>query len=130
MVSGDAHQLDRVMMNLLSNAVKFTPPGGTVTVTATCDDGWAIVRVCDTGIGIPAADRKGLFSRFYRASNALARSFPGTGLGLSISRTIITAHGGDVDVQSQEGAGTTVTVRLPLQMARKADPADARGERH
>ena len=128
-VSGDASQLDRVLMNLLSNAVKFTPPTGTVTVTASCDDGWAVVRVRDTGIGVPERDKKGLFSRFYRGSNALARSFPGTGLGLSISRTIITAHGGDVDIQSQEGAGTTVTVRLPLQLARETGEADTSGQR-
>jgi len=127
MVRGDANQFDRVLMNLLSNAVKFTPPGGTVTVTATCDDGWAVAGVRDTGIGIPESDKQGLFSRFYRASNALAQSFPGTGLGLSISRTIITAHGGDVDIQSREGAGTTVTVRLPLQMAQETERADACG---
>ncbi len=114
-VSGDASQLDRVLMNLLSNAVKFTPAGGTVTVTAISDDPWVEVRIGDTGIGIPDRDKKNLFSRFFRASNAMARSFPGTGLGLSISRTIIVDHGGEMGVESQEGLGTTVTVRLPKQ---------------
>jgi signal transduction histidine kinase len=114
-VSADASQLDRVLMNLLSNAVKFTPQGGTVTVTVTHDDPWVLVRVVDTGIGIPEPDKQNLFSRFFRASNAVARSLPGTGLGLSISRTIITDHGGELALDSQEGAGTTVTVRLPLE---------------
>ena len=129
MVNGDASQLDRVLMNLLSNAVKFTPAAGTVTVTATCEDGWAVVSVRDTGIGIPERDKKDLFSRFFRASNVVARSVPGTGLGLSISRTIITAHGGDVDVQSREGTGTTVIVRIPLQGARKPGEAEAGAQR-
>ncbi len=129
MVNGDASQLDRVLMNLLSNAVKFTPASGTVTVTATYADGWAVVSVRDTGIGIPERDKKDLFSRFFRASNVVARSFPGTGLGLSISRTIVTAHGGEVHLQSREGTGTTVTVRIPLQSAQEPREAAARGQR-
>jgi signal transduction histidine kinase len=114
-VTGDEGQLDRVMMNLLSNAVKFTPPGGRVTVTAGSDDGTAVVRVADTGIGIPEKDKQDLFNRFFRASNAVSAAVPGSGLGLSIVRTIIANHGGDLDLQSREGAGTTVTIRLPLE---------------
>ncbi len=114
-VSGDEDQLDRVMMNLLSNAVKFTPPGGRVTVSASRDNGTAVVRVADTGIGIPDKDKKDLFNRFFRASNAVRAAVPGTGLGLSIVRAIIANHGGDLDFQSREGGGTTVTIRLPLE---------------
>jgi signal transduction histidine kinase len=113
-VKGDPSQLDRVLMNLLSNAVKFTPRGGKVTVSLVADHGFAVVRVADTGIGIPEQDMKDLFTRFFRASNAVTRGVPGTGLGLSVSRALVTDHGGDLDVQSHEGAGTTVTVRLPL----------------
>jgi signal transduction histidine kinase len=114
-VSGDEGQLDRVMMNLLSNAVKFTPPGGRVTVSASRDNGTAVVRVADTGIGIPEKDKKDLFNMFFRASNAVRAAVPGSGLGLSIVRTIIANHGGDLDFQSREGGGTTVTIRLPLE---------------
>jgi signal transduction histidine kinase len=117
MVNGDEGQLDRVLMNLLSNSVKFTPPGGRVTVAAFRDGPMAVVRVADTGIGIPEKDKKNLFNRFFRGSNAVRAALPGTGLGLSIVRTIVANHGGDFDVQSQEGRGTTVTLQLPLPPA-------------
>jgi signal transduction histidine kinase len=119
-VSGDEDQLDRAMMNLLSNAVKFTPPGGRVTVSANRENGTAVVRVADTGIGIPDKDKKDLFNRFFRASNAVRAAVPGTGLGLSIVRAIIVNHGGDLDLQSREGGGTTVTIRLPLEENKQA----------
>ncbi len=83
-VSGNPGQLERVLINLLSNAVKFTPAPGEVEVDAAADDGLAVIRVRDTGIGIPEHDQKELFTRFYRASNAIARRIPGTGLGLTI----------------------------------------------
>ena len=113
-VNADAGQLARVMTNLLSNAVKFTPAGGQVEVRAEAAAGWAVVSVTDTGIGIPDADKKDMFTRFFRASNATKQAIPGTGLGLAITQTIIAGHGGDMQLQSQEGKGTTVTVRLPL----------------
>jgi two-component system, OmpR family, phosphate regulon sensor histidine kinase PhoR len=73
-----------------------------------------VLTVADTGIGIPERDQKELFSRFFRASNAVDRSIPGTGLGLAIVRTIVDNHGGELTVTSQEGRGTTVVTRLPL----------------
>ena len=114
-VDGDADQLDRVLMNLLANAVKFTPEGGHVDVSARGSGGTAAVTVRDTGIGIPEGDKKALFTRFFRASNVVERSIPGTGLGLTIVRTIITNHGGEMDLESREGHGTAVTVRIPLR---------------
>jgi signal transduction histidine kinase len=113
-VNGDPGQLDRLVMNLLSNAVKFTPDGGTIRVGTGPDGDLAVLRVTDTGIGIPGRERKELFNRFFRASNAVGESIPGTGLGLAIARTIVANHHGDLDVASLEGKGTTVTVRLPL----------------
>jgi len=114
-VDGDAGQLDRVLINLLSNAVKYTPPGGRIEVRAEAENGSAVVRVCDTGMGIPTADQNKLFDRFYRASNARQQSaIPGTGLGLAIVRSIVTNHGGEISLASKETEGTTVTVRLPL----------------
>ena len=124
-VNGDAGQLARVMTNLLSNAVKFTPAGGQVRVTAEAAAGWAVVCVTDTGIGVPDADQKDLFTRFFRASNATKWAIPGTGLGLAITQTIIAGHGGDMELQSREGKGTTVTVRLPL-----AGPVPPAGPAH
>ena len=115
MVDGDASQLDRVLINLLSNAVKFTPKGGCVELSAFAEGKSAVIRVRDTGIGIPASDQKELFNRFFRASNATGRSIPGTGLGLAIVRMIVVNHGGDIELKSTEGVGTTVTVWLPLQ---------------
>lgn len=133
-VEGDASQLERVMINLLSNAVKFTPRGGHIEVSAGAEGGSAVVRVCDDGIGVPEQDQKELFSRFARASNATARRIPGTGLGLAIVRMIVEHHGGEVGLDSVEGAGTTVTVRLPLletpgpgELAAPAGPGTAAG---
>jgi len=122
MVSGDSGQLDRLVTNLLSNAVKFTPEGGTVRVGTESDGDLAVLRVSDTGIGIPERDRKELFTRFFRASNAVEESIPGTGLGLAIARTIVANHHGDLDVVSLEGKGTMVTVSIPLLVAEEAGP--------
>ncbi|MBO0810397.1 MAG: GAF domain-containing sensor histidine kinase, partial [Actinobacteria bacterium] len=125
-VYGDPGQLDRMLMNLASNAVKFTRGGGLVRITGRESDHTAVVEVSDTGIGIPEADQRQLFGRFFRASNAVSQSIPGTGLGLAIVRTIVANHGGELDLRSAEGDGTTVTVRL----TRLASPGgDAPGAR-
>ena len=113
-VDGDAEQLDRVLVNLLSNAVKYTPKGGQVRTALVCEGDSAVLTVADTGIGIPAQDQAALFTRFFRASNAVAGAVPGSGLGMSIARTIVANHEGDISVASAEGAGTTVTVRIAL----------------
>ncbi|MGW0614655.1 ATP-binding protein [Streptomyces sp. NPDC002788] len=112
LLEADNDQLDRVLMNLLSNAVKFTPEGGTVTVRAEARDSEAVLSVSDTGI--PLAEQEQLFQRFFRASNATESAIPGTGLGLTIVRTIVENHGGEVEVDSEEGRGTTFTARLPI----------------
>jgi two-component system, OmpR family, phosphate regulon sensor histidine kinase PhoR len=113
-IDGDPEQLDRVIMNLLSNAVKYTPAGGRVTLTTASEDGCAVLTVADTGMGIPEEEQGSLFTRFFRASNAVERAIPGSGLGLSIVRTIIANHRGQVNLASAVGVGTTVTVRIPL----------------
>ncbi|WP_035781810.1 ATP-binding response regulator [Arthrobacter sp. H14] len=119
LVLGDVHQLEQAFTNIVSNAVKFTPATGKVEVTAEraapVDEMPAsvVVRVQDTGMGIPADEIPRLFTRFYRASNATAAAVPGTGLGLSIVKGVVEQHSGELNVQSVEGEGTTVTVRLP-----------------
>jgi two-component system, OmpR family, phosphate regulon sensor histidine kinase PhoR len=126
MVNGDPGQLERILLNLLSNAVKFTPAGGKVEVAATVRDTHAVLEVADTGIGIPENDQKDLASRFFRASNAIKRSIPGTGLGLTIVRTIVDNHGGQIDLRSREGEGTTVTIQIPLLVT--AEDAARKGQ--
>ena len=122
-VEGDPDHLDRALVNLMSNAVKYTPEGGNVWVTGKAAAGWAVVTVRDTGIGIPEADREHLFERFFRASNAVGQGIPGTGLGLAIVRALIGFLGGRVSLDSREGEGTTVTVRLPLERDRPSASA-------
>ncbi|HEV2377075.1 MAG TPA: ATP-binding protein [Streptosporangiaceae bacterium] len=116
-VRGDPEQLDRVLMNLLSNAVKFTAKGGAVQIETGRDDGMAVLTIVDTGMGIPEGEQKDLFTRFFRASNAVDRAVPGTGLGLAIVRTIVISHSGDIEIRSRLGEGTTVNVRIPLLAA-------------
>jgi signal transduction histidine kinase len=113
MVRGDATRIGQAIDNLLSNAIKFTPRGGNVTITVTDDDKNIFVRLTDTGMGIPANELDQLFSRFFRASTATRAAVPGVGLGLTITKAIIDAHGGDLDVESEVGIGTTFIVRLP-----------------
>ena len=113
-ITGDRLQLERAFTNLTHNAIKFTPEGGSVGIELEAAADAVVVRVIDTGIGIPARDVPLLFGRFFRASNAQAEAVPGTGLGLAIVRGIVVAHGGAISVASTEGIGTTVRVELPL----------------
>lgn len=112
----DAARLERVMDSLVSNAVKYSPNGGVVTVTVrreACPGGvWAIVSIQDEGLGIPADDLPHIFERFYRGRNVAGR-IGGTGLGLAGAREVVEQHGGMVIVETQEGHGTTVTLRVP-----------------
>lgn len=112
-VSGDHRQLVSAVANLLDNAVKYSEQGSAVTVVVRVADGWAEVAVADHGIGIPARDRERIFERFYRVDVARSRDTGGTGLGLSIVRHIVENHGGEVRVSSEEGDGSTFTLRLP-----------------
>ncbi|WP_083875031.1 ATP-binding protein [Arthrobacter nitrophenolicus] len=122
-ILADEVQLQQVFTNLVSNAIKFTPSGGRIEVGSeshAAEDGtrWATVSVADTGIGISSDEIDHVFTRFYRASNAMSGAIPGTGLGLAITKDIVVRHGGKIDVASTLGAGTTVTVSLPLDADR------------
>ena len=112
-LEADAARLGQVLDNLLSNAVKYTPGGGSIVVSAADEDGSRVFEVADNGIGVPHDELGQIFSRFYRASSATRRQIPGTGLGLVIARAIVEAHGGTISLESHEGEGTRVTVRLP-----------------
>ncbi len=112
-VSADADMLRQVLSNLLDNAIKYTAPSGSVEVSARTANGNAVVTVADTGQGIPREHMPHVFERFYKVERA--RREGGTGLGLAIVKHIVQAHGGDVFVESQEGAGSTFVFTLPLE---------------
>jgi PAS domain S-box-containing protein/excisionase family DNA binding protein len=121
----DAVRLGRVFENLLANAVKYSPEGGPIAVTVAREEdaggGWAVVRVRDRGIGIPAEELPRVMERFRRGSNV--GKIAGSGVGLAGARQIVEQHGGSIGIESAPGEGTTVTVRLPL-----APPTDENAE--
>jgi two-component system phosphate regulon sensor histidine kinase PhoR len=109
----DPEKVGQILDNLLSNAIKYTPAGGTIDVDLSSADGLVIFRVTDTGVGISSSDQRQLFDRFFRAESARVEAVPGVGLGLSIVSSLVNAHKGSIDVQSELGGGTSVTVTLP-----------------
>jgi signal transduction histidine kinase len=111
------------MTNLLSNAVKFTEDGGRISFEVGIEDDEAVIRISDTGIGVPADEQADLFQRFFRSSTAQARQIQGTGLGLSIVSEIVAGHGGTIDVRSGHLQGSTFTVRLPMVRSERLTPA-------
>ncbi len=113
LIRGNPHRLRRVMENLLSNAVKYNREGGWIDVSAECQEGYIVVRVADSGIGIPPEDLPHIFDRFYRVQRPETEDIEGTGLGLSIVKSIVEKHGGRVWVESRPGEGTTFTLLLP-----------------
>ena len=141
-LAADAERLRQVFINLVDNAVKFTPKGGKVTVSARMTEGAAgsdddddesagmallaplrtqiEVRVADTGIGIPQAERSKVFDAFYQVDSSSTREYGGTGLGLSIVKRIVDAHGGEVRVEGNEPKGAAFVVVLPSAQARRA----------
>jgi len=115
MLRADPVRIGQALDNLVSNAIKFTPRGGQVTVGVGLPAGEAVVTVRDTGLGIPPEELDRLFTRFFRASTATRNAVPGVGLGLNITKAIVTAHGGSMDVSSDEGVGTEFRMVLPRQ---------------
>src|SRR5206468_10239695 len=111
-VEGDPSRLKQVVVNVLDNAIRYTGEGGSISVRAATQNGWATLMVADNGAGIPPDALPHVFERFYRADKARSRYSGGSGLGLSIVNAICTAHSGDIDIASTEGVGTTVTIRL------------------
>jgi PAS domain S-box-containing protein len=112
----DRARLARMLANLLGNAVKYSPRGGEIVVRAEqahdADGNWAVLAVQDHGVGIPVSDLSRIFERFQRGGNVAA--IGGTGIGLAGARQIVVQHGGSIGVESDEGVGSTFTVRLPL----------------
>jgi len=118
-VLGDAVSLCTLIRNLLDNAIRYTEAGGHISIDVTQEPKTGparlvVLAVQDDGVGIPAADQRRIFERFYRVDKARSRETGGTGLGLSIVRHVAERHGGQVDVTSTLGSGSTFTVRLPI----------------
>jgi heavy metal sensor kinase len=112
---GDAERISQVATNLLGNAIRFNRPGGEVRISTRAENGVAVLTVADTGEGIPAQDLSHIFERFYRVDQTRSGAQGGTGLGLAISKAIVDAHSGAIEVSSQQGAGSTFSVKLPLK---------------
>ena len=112
-VLGDESQLEMAISNLIENAINYSPDKTTVVVSLNKVDGLAELKVKDQGIGISEENIERIFERFYRVDPARSRATGGTGLGLSIVKHIITNHGGDITVWSEQGEGSTFTMRLP-----------------
>lgn len=110
----DETKLTLAISNLVENAVKYNKDGGWVHLSINTDHKYFYVKVEDNGIGIPQADQEHIFERFYRVDKSHSREIGGTGLGLAIARNAILMHRGVIKVHSEEGAGTTFTVRVPL----------------
>lgn len=104
--------LDELFYNLMENALKYTPSGGSVRVTAAVEEGHVVCRVADTGIGIPVEHQAHIFERFYRVDKSHSRQTGGTGLGLAIVKHAAQVHHASVEVQSEPGQGTIMTVRF------------------
>ena len=112
-IFGDADSLERLVLNLIHNAIKYNRPGGRVVLRLAGSPEEAVLEVSDTGIGIPPEAIPRIFERFYRVDKGRARDEGGTGLGLAIVKHVTQAHGGQVEVESRAGRGTTFRVRLP-----------------
>lgn len=118
-VTADGEKLRFVLDNLLSNAIKYTPENGTVEAKVAIESGVAILTIRDTGIGIPKEQQQNVFSKFFRAENAVRTVSDGTGLGLYVAKRIIEHHRGTIGFTSEVGAGTTFRVALPLAPKRE-----------
>lgn len=114
MIRADKDKLTQIFVNILDNAVKFTPESGRITIVAKEADACAAVSISDTGIGVPRDELQRLGERFYRVDRSRSRDLGGTGLGLSIVKHLMIAHGGRMEIESELGRGTTVSLLFPL----------------
>ena len=117
LVSGDKVKLRQLFINILENAVRYTQDGGSISVSMLKKDTDAVIKISDTGIGIPPEHLPHIFERFYRVDKARSRADGGVGLGLAIAKYIVDSHHGKIDVSSEVGKGTTFTITLPPKPA-------------
>ncbi len=113
LVYADKARMLQVITNLLSNAIKYTPKGGNVNIKVSDTQDSGVIKVCDTGIGIPEKELPLVFERFYRTEKSRNRKYGGAGIGLTIVKSIVIAHGGTVSAQSHADGGSCFTVKIP-----------------
>jgi cell cycle sensor histidine kinase DivJ len=121
-VVADKRAFKQIMLNLLSNAIKFTDRGGRIIIASRRDGDRLVVSVEDNGVGISAADLPRIGNPFFQARSAYDRRHDGTGLGLSIVKGLVSLHGGDMQVRSELGKGTAISIHLPLDCEAKVSP--------
>ncbi|PWU21906.1 MAG: hypothetical protein C5B50_00505 [Verrucomicrobia bacterium] len=119
-VIGDRDKLEKIILNLVFNALKFTPAGGKVELRTEKQSDQFVLIVADTGMGISAKNLPQIFQRFWQADDSSSRKYQGVGIGLALVRELAELQGGKAEVQSQEGKGTTFTIRLPYQKAEES----------
>lgn len=117
-VYGDKNRLRQVFINVIDNAIKYSDPGGSVDISVEKGADTLTITVADTGIGIAASDLPKVKAKFYKADNTRR----GSGIGLAVADEIISMHGGTLDIASELGKGTTVTITLPLRQMERSDP--------
>lgn len=115
----DEGKIRQVVMNFIDNAIYYSPEGKVIKVTLSIEDGDAVLRVTDKGMGVPAEVQKKLFTKFFRAENARKQRPDGTGIGLYLARKVIDGHGGKVVFESIEGKGSTFGFRLSIKKLSK-----------
>ena len=117
LLHADRDKLAVVINNLLGNALKYTKSGGRISVACQADEDGVRIKVVDTGIGIAEEHRSKVFERMYRVDSEDVKNRTGSGIGLTTALEIVQAHGGDIQVSSKPGEGSTFTVELPLRAA-------------
>lgn len=123
LINVDQDQINQVLDNIISNAIKYSLAESNITIDVSEEDNDLKITISDEGVGIPKAELKHIFKRFYRVDKARSRDMGGTGLGLSIAREMIIAHRGSIEIDSDIGQGTTVTIRLPINQGKEGDQA-------
>jgi signal transduction histidine kinase len=118
----DPNKLRQILLNLTTNAIKFTPEGGSISVAAERAGDSVLIKVSDTGIGISRENLPHVLEPFFQVDQGGTRRFPGVGLGLSIVRDAVLAMNGDVNIESEIGKGTTVSIRLPAESEAPENP--------
>lgn len=117
----DMEKVERILLNLLSNAVKFTPSGGKVSVHVDKRENRVLIKVRDTGVGIPAEKQEEIFERFHQVGGRYTRQWEGSGIGLSLVRNFVELHDGNIRVASELGKGTEFTVSFPIRQVEERD---------
>ena len=114
MIQGDPDRLSQVIDNLIDNAIRHAPEGSSIGIHLQNEYGLVSCAISDSGPGIPEQHLPFIFERFYRVESSRDRSSGGSGLGLAIARSLVLAMGGDIQVESKVGVGTTITFRIPV----------------